>query len=511
MIDPIIESEEQEQDSWFRRLSPEAQFRVLLIAVVAVMAVLATCLINLNTWGKPVLIAGAIIAIFSMFYRWAVARERASLDYQHKYQHIEHAEHYRALTVKLADMGHSIQLKHVDHNGGVWELSSVSPMTIPNSPMSIENYYANGQEEQLQIAAPIAQPKLRDVIDELRTNELEVAYGMDTTTGNLVKSTLPNDVHLQLVGSSGFGKSVLASSIMTQATMRNSPDVLRIALLDLEDKTSKPFQHLPHVMEIKDNNRVIPLIALDADDVAAKLLLLVKLLNYRKERNMDRPLVLVYLEEFLALKLEVDDRTKDEMLRNLGILAMRGRKYGIFIMGLAQTGYMNPIERDAARQFRTKLACSMHPKAAQAAGFTNTPLLNEIYKDGRPGEFVIEKPGLSAKILATYEDEHFTVCRSILGSPAVVPNTIVTGSLSFPSGFPNADSYFPYANGKSIGPLDGNGSEVDLASLALIRKMVLEHKGVSEMASKVFPGRRTTDAIAEVKRYLAFIVHRAEV
>ena len=168
MIDPIIESEEQEQDSWFRRLSPEAQFRVLLIAVVAVMAVLATCLINLNTWGKPVLIAGAIIAILTGFYKWAVARERASLDYQHKYQHIEHAEHYRALTVKLADMGHSIQLKHVDHNGGIWELSSVSPMTIPNSPMSIENYYANGEPEQLQIAPPLTLPDKMMLIDVMK-------------------------------------------------------------------------------------------------------------------------------------------------------------------------------------------------------------------------------------------------------------------------------------------------------------------------------------------------------
>jgi len=260
-------------------------------------------------------------------------------------------------------------------------------------------------------------------------------------------------------------------------------------------------------MEVKDGTRVIPLIALDADDVAAKLLLLVKLLNYRKERNMDRPLVLVYLEEFLALKLEVDDRTKDEMLRNLGILAMRGRKYGIFIMGLAQTGYMNPIERDAARQFRTKLACSMHPKAAQAAGFTNTPLLNEIYKDGRPGEFVIEKPGLSAKILATYEDEHFTVCRSILGSPSVVPNplpnTIVTGSLVLP------DEY-NLSNGNQDGK-QWEPAELDMNTAAFIRKMIVEQKGVNEIVSKAFPNMRNADALAEYRRYMAFIAQRAGV
>src|SRR6266699_1529405 len=81
MIDPIIESDNQEQTSWFRRLSPEAQFRILLIVIVAVIAGLAVIFIHWNTWGKPVLIAGAIIAILTGFYKWAVARERASLDY----------------------------------------------------------------------------------------------------------------------------------------------------------------------------------------------------------------------------------------------------------------------------------------------------------------------------------------------------------------------------------------------------------------------------------------------
>lgn len=89
-------------------------------------------------------------------------------------------------------------------------------------------------------------------MEELRTNALQFAFGFDPISGQLVKTTLPQAVHIQLVGASGQGKSRQATSILTQLTTRNNPRHLQLALIDHEGETSAPIQGLPHTRYVAD-------------------------------------------------------------------------------------------------------------------------------------------------------------------------------------------------------------------------------------------------------------------
>jgi len=54
-------------------------------------------------------------------------------------------------------------------------------------------------------------------------------------------------------------------------------------------------------------------------------------------------------------------------------------------------------------------------------------------------------------------------------------------------------------------------TQLDDPIAELIRKMIVEQKGVNEIVSKAFPNMRNADALTEYRRYMAFIAQRAGV
>src|SRR5258708_6441480 len=120
-------------------------------------------------------------------------------------------------------------------------------------------------------AIHFVQPSMDEMYSAVRYNALDVAFGKDAETGEIITQNIPNGVHFKLVGFSGFGKSCLAGALLDIATKRNDPDHLRIAMLDLEYKTSRLFEQLPHVLEVQNGTRRVRLHAKDADEVARHL------------------------------------------------------------------------------------------------------------------------------------------------------------------------------------------------------------------------------------------------
>lgn len=259
-------------------------------------------------------------------------------------------------------------------------------------------------KEPLQIAAPkIQQPTMEEMYNAIPFNSLQVAFGKTLDKGEIVTIPIIGGVHFKLVGGSGFGKSCLAGALLDIATKRNDPDHLRIALLDLEHKTSRLFEDLPHVLEVGGQRRR-RLVARDADEVAAHLGYLRKELDRRATNQLATPLLLIYVEEMLSLQYEVDDKLKAQMLADLAILALRGRKYGMFLMACTQTDYSTKELKEAQKQFRTRSGFAIDPSAARAAGFVNTELVNYNYRNAKPGQFLLERPAFSSLVLAPLYD-----------------------------------------------------------------------------------------------------------
>jgi len=146
------------------------------------------------------------------------------------------------------------------------------------------------------------------------------------------------------------------------------------------------------------------LIAKDADEVAAHLGYLKKELDRRASQQVAMPLLLIYVEEMLSLQYEVDEKLKAQMLADLAILALRGRKYGMFLMACTQTDYSTKELKEAQKQFRTRSGFAIDPSAARAAGFVNTELVNYNYRNAKPGQFLLERPAFSSLVLAPLYD-----------------------------------------------------------------------------------------------------------
>lgn len=286
------------------------------------------------------------------------------------------------------------------------------------------------------------QPTQDYILSQLKRNALEVSPGLDAKTGELRFMKIEDAVHFKLIGSSGFGKSCLAGSLLDQATQLNSPDKLQIALLDLEHKTSRMFEDLPHVVEYKAaGGRRIPLASKDADEVAVHFGYLVKILNYRaslSEYDLEQqPIILMYVEEMLSLQYEVvDPAALKQMLADLSILALRARKYRMFLLACAQTDYSTDELKAAQKQFRSRIAFAVDTTAARAAGFMNTDLIKHNFATAQKGDghFVLEYPGYAGICIApTFDVRAFLLDRSTPVQEAFTqPNLRIVESDSTP-------------------------------------------------------------------------------
>jgi hypothetical protein len=266
------------------------------------------------------------------------------------------------------------------------------------------------EQQKLLIAPGVRQPTQRFLLEQLEENALQVAPGIRTTDGQPVVLSIPDAVHFKLIGSSGFGKSCLAAAILDQAVRLNPPDLLQIALLDLEHKTSRLFEHAPNVATLQIGRRSVPMVATSADEVALHLGYLKKELDRRAGLSeydlLQEPLMLIYVEEMLSLQFEVDEALIEQMLKDLSVLAVRARKYNMFLLACAQTDYSTPELKTAQKQFRSRIAFAIDTSAARAAGFMSTDLIKYNFSNSQRGDgmYVLETPGVASLMLAPVYD-----------------------------------------------------------------------------------------------------------
>ena len=389
----------------------------------------------------------------------------------HHRQDIADRKTMRKLAEDALRAEHSVEFDRVNQI-----VRTISPHTIPNGPLTIKDVTLG---DQAQLAAPaVAQPRLDTVIDELTANALEFPFGVSRDTGEIVKSSLQKAVHLNAIGDTGGGKSTGAQGILTALSTMNDPEHLSLAFVDAESETTLPFHHLPHVRYLADDPR-------DAARIFAEL---VQVLTQRHITRQMFPFILLFCEEFLTLRKRMPDSVKSQALDDFTELACGGRKRNIALYTIGQTAYSDKAIRDAQAQFQTNMAYAIHPQRARAAGFVETPLLNQVYKEKRPGQFVLEHKGTNSIVLAPYVDAR------------TVSNLLVL------SQFPPSSHPVPSTNNLSNGNQDGQRPALDSSIADLVLKMVLDERGVKEIAQTAFPNMRDANAIAEVRRYLAFLV-----
>jgi DNA segregation ATPase FtsK/SpoIIIE, S-DNA-T family len=157
----------------------------------------------------------------------------------------------------------------------------------------------------------------------------EFPLGIDELN-NVVKINLNDVPHLLIGGSTGSGKSNFLHSTITHLVTHNSPESLKMILVDTKLVELSLYEKIPHLMEPVVNY---------ANDFSSTLTRLIseidrRMLNFKKEkvRNLDEynkksdikiPNVIVIVDE-LADLFSRDERCIDKMMRVINISRAAG-------------------------------------------------------------------------------------------------------------------------------------------------------------------------------------------
>jgi len=247
----------------------------------------------------------------------------------------------------------------------------------------------------------IAKPTIEEIVSHLTPNGYKICLGRSLSSGEYITADLP-DAHVKLIGGTRMGKSCAAAAIIDQARRTHDRNHLLLALLDLENKTSRLFADDPHVMRIDTGYQKVKMHARTVAQVAEYLIYLHEMMVWRytlaDAQLAGQPAVLIYLEEFLywkrVLAQQVKAETRNEALTAFTGLATRGLKAKMHLMACAQVDFRDEDLVEAMNQFiGINVAFSVKPSAAQAAGFVSSELLKQNYAARTPGQFVVEMIG----------------------------------------------------------------------------------------------------------------------
>jgi hypothetical protein len=225
--------------------------------------------------------------------------------------------------------------------------------------------------------------------------------------------------HFKFIGASQKGKSSMAAAFLDIITRTHDTSRVLIALLDFEDMTSKLFADLPHLAEVEVNGKHIPLHATTREQVLEHLGYIVELVNIRYQMSKleikNEPLLIVYLEEFLALKdyfkSQVKSASGDEeraqaeknytdLVFRIKEIARLGLKARVQLVMCAQVDYADEDFREALANVTNGMSFCVKPTAAQAAGFMNAELLAKNAQSKKVGQAVAETVSCNDLVLA---------------------------------------------------------------------------------------------------------------
>jgi FtsK/SpoIIIE family len=275
-------------------------------------------------------------------------------------------------------------------------------------------------------------------------NSYEVYLGRSMTRpGNPAVKINFYKRHIKLIGASQHGKSSMAAALLEAITRTHDPELVQVAILDLEDKTGRLFEDIPHITRVRKHGVTHSLHARSYEQVLEYLEHISALIDYRyglSQEELERqPLLIIYLEEFVDLKnyfkrrvpaLSGAEREQAQaaytrLVYIIGKIAARGLKVLVQLLMCAQVDYRDEDLQEALVNVTSGLSFCVRPSAAQAAGFYQTELLARNAREDKVGQAVCEMPDCKDLILAPEYDLAARLKRLILTPPPISRGTVM--------------------------------------------------------------------------------------
>ncbi len=197
-------------------------------------------------------------------------------------------------------------------------------------------------------------------------SKLTVALGKDIT-GNIITTDIAKMPHGLIAGATGSGKSVCTNSIIISLLFKNTPDELKLLLIDPKTVEFEPYNGIPHLMVpvVTDPRKAAGALGWAVGEMEKRY----KMLSDRKVRNIEEynevveglvdepdiekmPYIVIMIDEFADLMQTASKEVEDHIAR----LAAKARAAGIHMILATQRPSVDVITGVIKANIPTRIA-----------------------------------------------------------------------------------------------------------------------------------------------------------
>ena len=198
-------------------------------------------------------------------------------------------------------------------------------------------------------------------IDLKSKAQLPVVFGKGSS-GDTKVNDLSQMPHLLIAGSTGSGKSVFINSLLSCLIMQNTPETLRLLLIDPKRVELTPYNGIPHLISpvLVETDRVVAVLKAliqemqnryrKMEEVGAR-----NIISYNEQSDQKMPYLLIAVDELADLMMTSSFDIEQSLCR----LAQLGRATGIHLIIATQRPSVDVITGLIKANFPSRISFSV--------------------------------------------------------------------------------------------------------------------------------------------------------
>lgn len=213
----------------------------------------------------------------------------------------------------------------------------------------VEGQYTSGLEIPNATITTVSFKEIYEKLPDVKKHPLAVAFGKNIN-GDVIWADFNEFPHALVAGTTGSGKSVFVNSVITSLIMRNSPDDLRLVLIDPKKVEMSKYKDMPHLLcpVVNEANEAKLVMSKLVDEMneryaafesAEGCTSLKEYNEYAEEKGLEKlPYIIVFLDEYADLV----DSCK-EISNPVVVIGQKARACGIHLLIATQRPSTNVI------------------------------------------------------------------------------------------------------------------------------------------------------------------------